>query len=97
MRRMTFSMDDAKDQENQKKHGVAFGEARTVFFDENAVRFFDVDHSEDEDRYLMLGLSARFRILVVSHCYRQEGFDIRLISARKATKNEQTTYRRSKR
>jgi uncharacterized DUF497 family protein len=97
MRRMTFSMDDAKNEENQKKHGVTFEEAQTVFFDENAIRFFDVDHSEDEDRYLMVGLSAHFRILVVSHCYRQEGSNIRFISARKATKNEQTTYRRSKR
>ncbi len=90
-------MGEAKAKENQKKHGVSLKEARSVFFDENAVRFFDTDHSEDEERYLMLGLSARFRVLVISHCYRQDGGDIRVISARKATKREQATYRRTRR
>ena len=94
--RLSFSADPLKTKENQQKHDVAFEEARTVFFDENATRFFDIDHSQDEDRYLLLGLSARLRILVVSHCYRQNGRDIRIISARKATKNEQRTYREAR-
>ncbi len=62
------------------------------FFDENAMEFFDPDHSEDEDRFLMLGLSYRLRILVVCHCLRQSDSEIRIISARKATKREQKVY-----
>ena len=92
-----FEWDEKKSLANKRKHKVSFDEAQSVFYDENAIRFFDPDHSEDEDRYLMLGLSARLRILVIPHCYRQKGSNIRLISARKATRNEQTTYRRSKR
>ena len=89
---ITFSWDDRKNKSNQKKHGVLFEEAQTVFFDEHAVEYFDPDHSANEDRYLMLGLGYRLRILVVSYALRAEGSEIRIMSARKATKKEQKTY-----
>jgi len=81
---------------NQKKHGVSFEEAKTVFYDDHAVEFFDPDHSENEDRFVMLGMSFMVRILVVCHCVREEGFVIRIISARKATKHESSRYREGK-
>ena len=65
-----------------------------MFFDENAIEFFDPDHSETEDRFLMLGLSVRLRILVICHCYRESNSEIKIISARKATKQEQQSYSR---
>ena len=92
MKSLSFSWDNRKNRANQKKHGVSFEEAQTVFFDENAIEFFDPDHSEDEDRFLMLGLSYRVRILVVSYCLLKDDSEIRIISARKATKNEQKVY-----
>lgn len=92
MNSITFSWDDRKNQTNHRKHGVAFEEARTVFFDENAIEYFDPDHSENEERHLMLGLSYRLRVLVVSHNLRKNGSEIRIISARKATKKEQKVY-----
>lgn len=64
MKPLTFSWDDRKNKANQKKHGISFEEAQSVFFDENAIEFFDPDHSEKEDRFLLLGLSYRLRILV---------------------------------
>ena len=87
-----FEWDPRKDRANQKKHGVSFEEAQSVFFDENAVQFYDEDHSEREDRFIMLGLSIRSRILVVCHCERESGDVIRIISARKATKSESKYY-----
>ena len=87
-----FTWDDRKNKINEKKHGISFEEARTVYFDENAIEFFDPDHSEDEERYLMLGLSFRFRVLVIHYCVRRSGSEIRIISARKATKKEQKFY-----
>lgn len=87
-----FSWDDQKNKINQKKHGVSFEEAESVFFDENAIEFFDPDHSEHEDRFLMLGISCRFRILVVNYCFRKDDAEIRIISARKSTKKEQRMY-----
>lgn len=87
-----FSWDDKKARQNIRKHGISFEEASTVFFDENAIEFFDPDHSSQEDRYLMLGISGRLRILVVSYCLRKEGSEIRIISARKTTKKEQKVY-----
>jgi len=87
-----FSWDDRKNNQNKKKHGISFEEAQTVFFDENAVEFFDPDHSEKENRFIMLGLSYRLRILVVCHCLRKDDSEIRIISARKATKKEQKVY-----
>lgn len=92
MTEIIFSWDNRKAKSNQKKHGISFEEAQTVFFDENAVEFFDPDHSEREDRFLMIGLSYRLRMLVVSYCYRQCDSEIRVISARRATKKEQKAY-----
>jgi uncharacterized protein len=89
---LRFEWDDAKNRENQRKHGVSFAEAQTVFFDENAVEFCDDEHSKWEDRFLLLGLSTRLRILLVCHCLRESGSVIRIISARKATKNERGLY-----
>jgi hypothetical protein len=71
---------------------VSFAEAQSVFFDENAVEFYDDEHSEWEDRFLLLGLSTRLRILLVCHCLREGGSVIRIISARKATQNERELY-----
>ena len=88
-----FSWDAGKESENRKKHKVSFEEARTVFFDANAIRYYDPDHSEDEDRFIMLGMSASLKILVVCHCYREDDSIIRIISARKATKNEAEVYK----
>ena len=92
MNDMSFSWDDAKAAVNIKKHRVAFDEAVTVFFDGSALEFFDPDHSRAEERFLMLGLSWRVRILVVSYCLRGKGSEIRIISARRATKKERTVY-----
>ena len=92
MSSVTFSWDDRKNQTNQRKHDISFEEAQTVFFDENAIEYFDPDHSENEERYLMLGLSYRLRALVVSHSLRKNGSEFRIISARKATKKEQKFY-----
>jgi uncharacterized DUF497 family protein len=92
MKNITFSWDDRKAQQNLKKHKVAFEEASTVFFDENAIEFFDPDHSTKEDRFMMLGISYRLRVLVVCYCFRREGGEIRIISARKATSKERKVY-----
>jgi uncharacterized DUF497 family protein len=92
MQTITFSWDDKKNEANKKKHHISFEEAQTVFFDENAIEFFDPDHSQTEERFLMLGISYRLRILVVCHCVRKSDSEIRIISARKATKNEQNIY-----
>ena len=83
-----FEWDTAKAASNKKKHGVTFEEAKTVFYDEFAVQFFDGENAESEDRFLMLGFSDEARLLIVCHCERDQGNIIRLISARKATKNE---------
>jgi len=92
MRDIEFEWDERKSRENKRKHKVSFEEAQTVFLDENAIRFFDPDHSQDEDRFLMLGMSFTLRILVVCHCYRGDDSVIRIISARKADKREQSDY-----
>lgn len=89
---MTFSWDDRKDRANRKKHGVAFEEATTVFADENARVMHDPDHSQDEDRFILLGFSAKLRLLVVAHAYRLKETEIRIISARKANRNERKQY-----
>jgi uncharacterized DUF497 family protein len=89
---LTFEWDPAKDRANQRKHGVSFAEAKSVFLDENAIRFFDPDHSADEDRFLMLGMSRNLRTLVVCHCYRADDAVIRIISARRANKRESGNY-----
>ncbi|MFC1461473.1 BrnT family toxin [Verrucomicrobiota bacterium] len=87
-----FEWNERKNRENKRKHRVSFEEAQTVFLDEKAVRYFDPDHSEDEDRFLMLGMSFTLRVLVVCHCYRVDDSVIRIISARKADKKEQADY-----
>lgn len=87
-----FEWDPAKAEANTKKHGVSFEEAQSVFYDEFAVQFFDDDHSGDEERFLLLGMSTGARLLLVCHCERDAGNIIRIISARKATKREGTFY-----
>jgi hypothetical protein len=77
---------------NIKKHGISFEEAKSVFYDDNARLIHDPDHSDEEERFLLLGLSERLNILIVCHCYREENEIIRIISARKATKNEKKQY-----
>ena len=89
-----FEWDRAKAARNQRKHGVSFEEAQTVFYDEQAIEFFDPDHSEREDRFIMLGVSFTLRLLVVCHCVREAQSVIRIISARKATRHEADQYRR---
>jgi uncharacterized DUF497 family protein len=93
MNEIRFEWDELKDRENQRKHRISFEEAQTVFFDEHALRFYDPDHSDDEDRFLMLGMSFSLHILIVCHCYRESDEVIRIISARKADKKERCNYR----
>lgn len=92
MKEIRFRWDARKDKQNVKKHKVSFEEASTAFYDEKAIDFFDPDHSKKEDRFLMLGVSWRLRVLVVCYCLRKKGSEIRIISARKATKKEQKVY-----
>ena len=92
MSSLRFEWDPAKATANLRKHGVSFEEAQSVFADERARLIDDPDHSEDEDRFILLGLSSSLRVLVVAHCYRSEGNVIRIISARKATREEQRYY-----
>ncbi len=94
MEALRFEWDEAKNRENIKKHGVPFEEAQTLFLDEYAIRFFDPDHSENEDRFIMLGMSFKLRVLVVCHCFREADTVIRIISARKADKREAKNYKR---
>lgn len=87
-----FEWDENKNQINQHKHGISFQEAKTVFCDEEALVIDDPEHSETEDRFIILGLSNKANLLVVCHCYRASDTVIRLISARKATKTESQYY-----
>jgi len=88
-----FEWDAKKATSNQKKHGISFEEAKSVFYDEFAVQFYDSKSSDiDEDRFVMLGLSCESRVLIVCHCERDSGNTIRIISARKATKKERKFY-----
>ena len=89
---VSFAWDETKARENLRKHHVAFEEARSVVQDENALRFFDPEHSTREDRFLMLGMSAKQRVLIVCHCFRESDSVIRIISARKADKREAKNY-----
>jgi len=90
---INFEWDDRKSRANQKKHDVSFDEARTVFFDEYAIEFYDDPSSSEEERFLMLGMSLRARLLLVCHCIRDDESTIRIISARKATRSESKLYR----
>lgn len=87
-----FEWDDNKAKTNLKKHGVSFEEAQSVFLDENARIIPDPDHSEEEDRFIILGLSLNMKLLVVCHCYRDKDKILRIISARRATKKETGHY-----
>lgn len=88
-----FQWDDGKATINERKHGITFEEARTVLFDERARVIDDPDHSDDEERSILLGMSSHLRLLIVVHCYRAAGNSIRIISARKATIGEEKSYR----
>ena len=90
---MRFDWDPSKAAANLKKHQVSFDEAKTVFFDDFAVQFFDEEHSDTEERFIMLGMSSNARLRVVCHCERVGGEVIRIISARKATRGESAFYR----
>jgi uncharacterized DUF497 family protein len=87
---LTFEWDEEKDQSNQKKHGVSFDEAKTVFNDPRSITIADEQHSQEEDRYIDIGLSSRSRLIVVSYTEREP--NIRIISCRKATKSERKAY-----
>ena len=89
-----FDWNEDKNLTNIKKHGVAFREAATVFKDERATMRSDTEHSENEERFRIIGVSENTRLLTVCHCYRDEDSVIRIISARQATKKEEKTYRR---
>lgn len=90
---MRFEWDPAKAASNAKKHKVTFEVAKTVFYDDFAVQFFDEEHSSGEDRFLLLGMSSDARLLLVCHCEREDGDVIRIISAREATESEAQYYR----
>ncbi|MCP4297299.1 MAG: BrnT family toxin [Proteobacteria bacterium] len=92
MDEINFNWDKQKNRTNQKKHGVSFEEAKTVFFDQNARLISDPDHSKDEERFILMGFSSHLKLLIVCHCYREEGQTIRIFSARKASKAEQKQY-----
>jgi uncharacterized protein len=88
-----FEWNEAKATANLKKHRVSFEEAKSIFFDEFGIQFFDEDHSSGEERFLMLGMSSGAKLLIVCHCERDQGAAIRIISARKATQRESAFYR----
>ena len=92
MEGLAITWEESKTRLNKKKHGVSFEEAKTVFYDEHGRLIHDPDHSRDEDRYILIGMSIRMRLLVVCHCYREEFHTIRIISARKANRTEQKQY-----
>jgi uncharacterized DUF497 family protein len=89
---LRFEWDDRKNTQNRRKHGISFEEAQAVFFDEQALLIADPDHSGHPERFILLGLSNALRTLVVCHCYRREGDVIRLISARRADRQERERY-----
>ena len=89
---LTFEWNSRKAAENRRKHRVSFEEAKSAFLDENARVIGDSDHSADEERFILLGLSIQLRLLVVVHCYRESENVIRIISARKADPSERRQY-----
>jgi len=92
MDELKFEWDVNKDESNARKHGVSFDDARTVFYDEYAIQFYDPEHSESEDRFILLGTSFKLKTLVVCHCFQEEDTIVRIISARRADKDEQQVY-----
>jgi len=93
MKTLRFDWDENKAEANIKKHGISFEEAKSVFYDEYARLIPDPDHSESEDRFILLGFSLGLKVLTVVHCYKDEENIIRIISARKSTKNETKYYK----
>lgn len=93
MKHIHFTWDENKAESNLIKHKVSFEEAKTVFDDDNARLIYDPDHSEDEDRFIILGLSYKLKVLTVVHCYKDSENNIRIISARKSTKKEEKQYK----
>ena len=93
MDNITFDWDSRKASLNEKKHCISFDEAKTVFFDEHAKVIHDPDHSDIEERYIILGMSSVTRVLVICHCYREDDQVIRIISARKASRTETRQYK----
>ncbi len=89
---LLFEWDENKNRTNKQKHGVSFEEAESVFADEQSIRYDDPDHSEDEARFLMLGMSRQLNVLVVCHCFRRADEVIRIVSARRANRREADTY-----
>ena len=87
-----FDWDENKNRINLEKHGITFEEASTVFFDDRAILFDDPEHSIDEDRFLLLGMSETAKVCIVCHCYRETDTVIRIISARQATRKEEERY-----
>lgn len=94
MKHLKFEWDTAKNLANIQKHGVSFSEAVSVFADDYALLIADPDHSEDEDRFLLLGMSGKLRILLVCHCFEVDARLIRIISCRKANRQELAQYKR---
>ncbi|WP_319560326.1 BrnT family toxin [Marispirochaeta sp.] len=92
MKHIQFEWDEKKNLSNTKKHKVTFEEAKTVFYDPSALLIHDPDHSENEDRFIIMGMSQSLKILIVCHCYRSDDEIIRIISARKAEKDEINQY-----
>ncbi len=91
--KIKFLWNDNKARTNLIKHQISFEEAKTVFQDENARLILDPDHSEEEERFILIGLSVSAKILTVVHCHRDDTLNIRIISARKSTKKEQKQYK----
>jgi uncharacterized protein len=87
-----FEWDEKKHSANRRRHGTSFVEAQTVFTDDNGLLLDDPEHSEDEERFILLGLSSKLRLLVVCHTYRKDEATIRIISARKASRSEKDQY-----
>lgn len=96
MKDISFEWDQNKSLLNKKKHGISFTEAQTVFSDPDALIISDPDHSNDEERFILLGISTKLHLLVVCHCYRKKDSVIRIISARKATASESKQYTQSR-
>ncbi len=94
MNGIAFEWDESKNNANLQKHGISFEEAESVFYDQYALLIADPDHSETEDRFLLMGLSAKLRLLLVCHCFEVDDGLIRVISCRKASKKEMSLYRR---
>ncbi len=95
MNKLCFEWDNNKNRGNQQKHGIGFEEAETVFYDGYARMIGDPDHSDEEERFILLGMSRKSRLLIVCHCYLENDDVIRIISARKAVPKERKQYRES--